>query len=89
MSTLVPEQLRSAVFNLISFFSRLAYQVGDPWDQPGITLWSAHGYNYTDVKAYGSTLTLTRGLCGVLFPCTWHGRLPPTLLPDPCDRAKA
>ncbi|GFH17214.1 hypothetical protein HaLaN_13796 [Haematococcus lacustris] len=28
-------------------------------------------------------------LYGVAFPCTWHGHLPRTQLPDPCNRAAA
>ncbi|KAJ9506285.1 hypothetical protein QJQ45_000070 [Haematococcus lacustris] len=80
MSTLVPEQLRSAVFNLISFFSRLAYQVGDPWDQPGITLWSANGYNYTDVKAYDSALSSILALPGTATELRVLGTLFPTYM---------
>ncbi|KAL6761952.1 nucleotide cyclase [Haematococcus lacustris] len=43
---------------------RLVYQVGEPWDQPGITLWSANGYNYTDVRAYDKALTTILTLPG-------------------------
>ncbi|GFH17567.1 guanylate cyclase domain-containing protein, partial [Haematococcus lacustris] len=87
MSTLVPQELRSAVYDLIAFLSaptgplamlwapvstyapfrssgRLVYQVGEPWDQPGITLWSSNGYNYTDVRAYDKALTTILTLPG-------------------------
>ncbi|KAL6757273.1 hypothetical protein V8C86DRAFT_2435596 [Haematococcus lacustris] len=87
MSTLVPQELRSAVYDLIAFLSaptgplamlwapvstyapfrssgRLAYQVGDPWDQPGLSMWSTYGYNYTDVKAYDKALTTILTLPG-------------------------
>ncbi|KAJ9529285.1 hypothetical protein QJQ45_007967 [Haematococcus lacustris] len=64
MSTLVPQELRSAVYDLIAFLRRLVYQVGEPWDQPGITLWSSNGYNYTDVRAYDKALTTILTLPG-------------------------